>query len=1363
MTIKKWSGTAWVDQYVTTNVSSIVASGTPSSSNFLRGDGQWIVPTDTNNFVSSATFASNTLTLNRQGLTALTVDLSSLATDANNFLTGVSGSGNGTVTFTRSGLTNLTWNAAHTHNQLVLAQNPTGTTYGNGVSALPTNFISQGAGDNDAWRIYGESVLTNNVRMVLQLEDDIEVTNAGWIFRNKRTYTPFNATEPFVITGTGDISFTGTVNAGTVPWARLSNIPSTFTPSAHTHVKADITDFAHTHGNITNAGAIGTTADLVAVTTTSGVLTTASRSGIDSRTSFPPSAHNHNRIITQDIRDTTNTPNTIQSFSVQSFFNNQTIPTGLTSWYSTLSVKGWDGVYAAWELAGNATSFAQDGLFFRYGSGTTWQGWQRVFTDTYHPNADKLTTARNIALTGAVTGNANFDGSGNISITTTATSDPVLTLAGDATGSATFTNLGNATLTVAIVDDSHNHIISNVDGLQTALNLKLNTSLKGANSGLAELDSSGKVPAAQLPSYVDDVVMFDPLHNTLRFASTNPTGTTAGSLNEILYSFQSNLYYCCSVVSPPSGYVWTSFGGGGTIPTDGFETGKIYVTTTSNKTYRWSAAQPKDGSIVEISASLALGSTSATAHRGDHGATAYTHSQVTNGTNPHGTTFANIASKPTTLSGFGITDAEPAFTKNTGFNKNFGTTSGTVAQGNDARFTDARTPTAHTHGNITNAGAIGSTTNLVVVTGTSGVLTTSSRSGIDSRASFPPSTHTHDDRYYTESESDSRFINTAGDTMTGLLISRSTTGAMAVNTQGVPGFEVITSGANAAYMTFHRAGNHAVRFGLDTDNQLKVGGWSLGNVAYTLYHTGNLNPITTSNIGSQSVSYATTAGNATTATTLQTARTIALAGDVTGSASFNGSSNISITATVADDSHNHVISNVDGLQDALNLKANLASPALTGIPTAPTASFATNTTQLATTAFVQTALSGLVASAPTTLDTLNELAAALGDDPNFATTVSNSIGTKVTANTAITAGTATKITFDTKGLVTGGTTLAAGDLPTHTHSIANVTGLQTALDGKAASSHTHGNITNAGAIGSTSNLVVVTGASGVLTTSSRSGIDSRSSFPPAGHAISTHSDVSISSPTSGQVLKWNGLAWTNQADNNTTYTLGSFGVTSTAAELNILDGVTATTAELNVLDGITATTTELNYTDGVTSNIQTQLNSRLPIPGSPYYSPTTNSILKFNTTFGWITTAKQYDWHLIRNHTSTFVLDNTGAVGLTGGTASVTVSLAAGDVLMMELSPYNSVIAGYTVPIVIVRLGGTDTTPTSLQQGTLIKDERFSSTTRYQFTTKVSGSGSTIYFDDTFRMQFLDTSSALSIMTEASSNLYIGKVWRLTI
>lgn len=64
--------------------------------------------------------------------------------------------------------------------------------------------------------------------------------------------------------------------------------------------------------------------------------------------------------------------------------------------------------------------------------------------------------------------------------------------------------------------------------------------------------------------------------------------------------------------------------------------------------------------------------------------------------------------------------------------------------------------------------------------------------------------------------------------------------------------------------------------------------------------------------------------NATAADKLQTARTISLTGDVTGSADFDGSEAISIAVTVADDSHNHVISNVDGLQDALDAKATPA-------------------------------------------------------------------------------------------------------------------------------------------------------------------------------------------------------------------------------------------------------------------------------------------------------------------------------------------------------------------------------------------------------------------------------------------------------
>lgn len=120
--------------------------------------------------------------------------------------------------------------------------------------------------------------------------------------------------------------------------------------------------------------------------------------------------------------------------------------------------------------------------------------------------------------------------------------------------------------------------------VQNALDLKANAALIGATNGIAELDSNGLVPAAQLPSYVDDI---------LEFASMSAFPATG-------------------------------------------ETGKIYVALDTNLTYRWGGSE-----YVEISQSLALGETSGTAYRGDRGKAAYDHSQLTSG-NPHHVTAADV-------------------------------------------------------------------------------------------------------------------------------------------------------------------------------------------------------------------------------------------------------------------------------------------------------------------------------------------------------------------------------------------------------------------------------------------------------------------------------------------------------------------------------------------------------------------------------------------------------------------------------------------------------------------------------------------------------------------------------------------------
>jgi hypothetical protein len=101
--------------------------------------------------------------------------------------------------------------------------------------------------------------------------------------------------------------------------------------------------------------------------------------------------------------------------------------------------------------------------------------------------------------------------------------------------------------------------------------------------------------------------------------------------------------------------------------------------------------------------------------------------------------------------------------------------------------------------------------------------------------------------------------------------------------------------------------------------------------------------------------------------------------------------------------HGHAQAEVTGLVAALALKAPLASPAFTDTPTAPTADPSTNTTQIATTAYVRTAVAALVDSAPTTLDTLDELAFALGEDPNFATTMATALGNKQPLDATLTA------------------------------------------------------------------------------------------------------------------------------------------------------------------------------------------------------------------------------------------------------------------------------------------------------------------------------------------------------------------------
>lgn len=125
------------------------------------------------------------------------------------------------------------------------------------------------------------------------------------------------------------------------------------------------------------------------------------------------------------------------------------------------------------------------------------------------------------------------------------------------------------------------------------------------------------------------------------------------------------------------------------------------------------------------------------------------------------------------------------------------------------------------------------------------------------------------------------------------------------------------------------------------------------------------------------------------------------------------------------------IANVSGLQSALDLKAPLAGPAFTGVPTAPTPSGGDNSTKLATTAFVIAQITALINSSPATLDTLAEIATALGNDPNFAATLTASIATKASKASNLS---------DLTNIATARTNLGLGTMATQNANAVGITG-----------------------------------------------------------------------------------------------------------------------------------------------------------------------------------------------------------------------------------------------------------------------------------------------------------------------------------
>lgn len=423
--------------------------------------------------------------------------------------------------------------------------------------------------------------------------------------------------------------------------------------------------------------------------------------------------------------------------------------------------------------------------------------------------------------------------------------------------------------------------------------------------------------------------------------------------------------------------------------------------------------------------------------------------------------FANIHSKPTTLSGYGISDA----------------------------FTKAEVTT-----NISNAVA-------GLVNGAPAVLDTLSElsAALANDANFATTV-----------------ANSIGDKVTkNSVIVAGTNTQITYDSKGL-----VTGGTTPTTLAGYSINDAYTKTEGDSRYESKN-----ANIQSHIASTSNPHGVTKTQVGLGNVdNTADSVKNVLSATKWTTGRVLALGGDATGSVSIDGSSDVTLTVNVVDDSHNHAFGN------------------LTGKPTTVAGYGITDVyTKTQTDSNISTAVAGLVNGSPAALDTLKELAAALGNDANFATTVSTSIGTKVAKNADIVGGTNTKITYDAKGLVTGGTSLAATDIPALDWSKIT-TGKPTTLSGYGISDATP------------SSHIGTTGAShGVATTSVNGFMSSTDKTKLDGIATNANNYVH---PTSGVVA---GTYTKITVDSNGHATAGS--TPTTLAGYSIGDAYTKTESD----------------------------------------------------------------------------------------------------------------------------------------------------------------------------------------------------------
>lgn len=594
------------------------------------------------------------------------------------------------------------------------------------------------------------------------------------------------------------------------------------------------------------------------------------------------------------------------------------------------------------------------------------------------------------------------------------TGNQTITLSGDVSGS------GTTSIIVTVADDSHNHVISNIDSLQTTLDSKLPTA-GGTMTGFITLhaDPTNALHAAT-KEYVDTIASaslhyHDPVRVESPVALTttynNGTGgvgatlTNAGTqaalvidgvtlaLNDrvLIYqqanAFENGVYFVSNVGSGSTNWVLTrstdadSYGASDPVALglgDAFfvqegntGAGELYVMntegaitigTTGITFAQISSAQIYvGGSGIDISgATISHADTSSQASVNNSAGTViqditldtFGHVTAIGSSNLDGryyteTETGNFFSGSTAITGYNKTNWDTAYGWGNHASAGYLTGNQTVTLSGDVSgsgttsiaVTITKDPVITLSGAVTGSATMTNLGNVTIATTATSDPTLTLTGDATGSATFTnlgnatltvavvDDSHTHDTRYFTETESDARFAPIAPTSISigGILVEDSAdrSGLLEINRKGTTTW----TGTQARYSgtaLWSVMGNENTFGAYDDANSDWIWDYS-ENGAMSLYHNGVAKMSTTgTGISVVGTASATTfsgalSGNATTASTLQTARTITLSGAVTGSVSFNGGSDVSIATTATSDPTLTLTGDVSGSATFTNL------------------------------------------------------------------------------------------------------------------------------------------------------------------------------------------------------------------------------------------------------------------------------------------------------------------------------------------------------------------------------------------------------------------------------------------------------------